>query len=139
MAYTNKADKSANAREYYYANINKRRQQNSEGYYRTVENNPELLLIRSAKSRAKAKGIPCSITKEHIVIPEVCPVLGILLIRAEGKASDQSPTIDQIVPGAGYVPGNVRVISYRANRLKCDATLEEMELILADLRKLQKD
>ena len=139
MAYASKEDKAANGRAYYYANILKRRQQNSEGYYRTVATNPELLLLRSARARAKAKGLPFSITKEHVVIPAVCPVLGFPLARSNGGASDQSPTIDQIVPGAGYTPDNVRVISYRANRLKCDATLEEMELILADFRNLKKD
>lgn len=139
MAYATKEAKAAHGRAYYHANLAKRRQQNSEGYYKTVAARPEALLLRSAKSRAKAKGLPFAITVADISIPLLCPVLGIPLVRAEGIAADQSPTIDQIIPGAGYTPDNVRVISYRANRLKCDATLEEMELILADFRKLKKD
>jgi hypothetical protein len=33
----------------------------------------------------------------------------------------------------GYVKDNVRVISWRANRLKSDATLEELRLLVRDL------
>jgi hypothetical protein len=138
MAYANKEDKAAHSRAYYYANVVKRRQQNAEGYLREVANQPEALLVRSARSRAKLRGVSCTITKEHIRIPDVCPVLGIPLVKASGNASDISPTIDRVIPALGYVPGNVRVISYRANRLKCDSTLEEMELVLADLRKIHK-
>lgn len=43
--------------------------------------------------------------------------------------SDNSPSIDRLVPHKGYVKGNVRVVSNRANRFKQDCTLEEMELI----------
>lgn len=138
MAYANKEDKAAHGRAYYYANIVKRRQQNAEGYLREVSTQPEALLVRMARSRAKVKGVPCTITKEHINIPDVCPVLGVPLVKATGKASDNSPTIDRVIPALGYIPGNVRVISYRANRLKCDSTLGEMELVLADLRKIHK-
>lgn len=35
----------------------------------------------------------------------------------------------------GYVPGNVVVMSYRANRLKNDGTAEEHEIIAAWMRK----
>ena len=138
MAYANKEDKAANGLAYYYANIDKARATRAETYRRTVANNPVALLLRSARSRAKAKGIPFSIGMDDIIIPTTCPVLGIALVRLGGSVTDQSPTVDQIVPGAGYTPGNVRVISFRANRLKCDATLLEMELIVADLRKLKK-
>ena len=37
-----------------------------------------------------------------------------------------SPSLDRIVPDRGYVPGNVRVVSDRANRLKGDRNLEEL-------------
>ena len=43
-----------------------------------------------------------------------------------------SPSLDRIVPELGYVKGNIRVISNRANHLKSDATLEEHRKILLD-------
>lgn len=49
---------------------------------------------------------------------------------------DTQPTIDRIIPALGYVPGNIVVISHRANRMKSDGTAEEHERIAAWLRGL---
>jgi hypothetical protein len=43
--------------------------------------------------------------------------------------NDNAPTLDRINNSCGYVPGNVAVISWRANRIKCDATPEELRRI----------
>lgn len=89
--------------------------------------NPEARLVTAARQRAKAQGLPFDLRKEDILIPLLCPALGIPLRRDHGgKRTDDSPSLDRIVPAAGYVKGNVRVISWRANRLKNDATLEEL-------------
>ena len=40
-----------------------------------------------------------------------------------------SPSIDRIDPEGGYVPGNVVVISWRANQLKLDGNAHELRLI----------
>jgi predicted DNA-binding transcriptional regulator AlpA len=62
-----------------------------------------------------------SISAQSIKIPRVCPALGIPIVLGE-KRSDNSPSLDRIVPEKGYVLGNVRVISDKANRLKADLT-----------------
>ena len=84
----------------------------------------ELRLFNAAKSRAALKDREFSIELSDIVIPKVCPVLGI---------SMDSPSLDRIDSNKGYVKGNVRVISKRANMLKSNATVQEMQLVLADL------
>lgn len=66
-----------------------------------------------------------------IVIPDVCPVLGVKLEKGRESGTDNSPSLDRIVPALGYVPGNIRIISNRANRIKNDSTPEELALILA--------
>lgn len=86
------------------------------------------ILVNTAKARADSRGIPFSITSDDITIPGVCPVLGIP-IKLEDTYTDNVPTIDRIVPSLGYVPGNVAVISNKANRLKSDATSEELRQI----------
>lgn len=94
----------------------------------------------SARYRANAKGIPFTITVEDIVIPECCPVLGMRLVLRTGRGSNNdSPSLDRINPRKGYVPGNVSVISYRANRIKNDASLEELRRITAWLESTLKD
>jgi hypothetical protein len=85
----------------------------------------ERRILQRTKSRAAAKGIPFDLVLEDIVIPEVCPVLGVPLVRGE-KDSDYAPSIDRMDPAKGYVQGNVVIISGRANRIKSNATSTEV-------------
>ena len=78
---------------------------------------------------AKCKGVPFNLTLEDIKVPEFCPILGIPLARSTGSHTDSSPSLDRIDPSLGYVRGNVIVISYRANRIKNDATIPELQKI----------
>jgi hypothetical protein len=82
------------------------------------------------RSRALSKGIECTITEADIIIPERCPVLGIVLQRSTRGFQDASPSVDRIDSTKGYVPGNVHVISARANRLKSDATIAELRALV---------
>lgn len=92
-------------------------------------------MVAGAKCRAKRKGLEFSITEEDIDIPMICPVLGIPLKKNKTSGfHNNSPSLDRIDNNRGYVPGNVRVISNRANMLKCDATIEELEKVLEDMR-----
>ncbi len=90
----------------------------------------------SAKHRAKSSGIEFSLTLSDISIPQKCPVLGIDLRHSprNGKVADNSPTLDRIDPKAGYIPGNIAVISHRANSIKRSATIEELEQIIAYMK-----
>jgi hypothetical protein len=89
----------------------------------------EVKMYRRAKSRAKAKGIPFDIEPDDVVIPTHCPILGIPIDHVKGKpgAFRNSPSLDRIDPSMGYVKGNVWVISMRANAMKGDATVEDMQ------------
>ena len=60
------------------------------------------------------------------IAPEFCPALG---LRLEfGGEIESSPSIDRIDNSQGYVRGNIQVISQKANRIKSDATREELEM-----------
>lgn len=96
----------------------------------------ETVLFHLAKQRAALKGLSFEISKSDIVIPAVCPVLGIPLAVGDRKQHDGSPTLDRIDPSKGYVKGNIAVISHRANRLKNNATLHELEAITDWVRKV---
>lgn len=90
-------------------------------------------MVASARARARELGREFSLTN-HIAIPIRCPVLGIELRHGVGSPTDNSPTLDRIDNDLGYVDGNVAVISRRANRIKSDASLEELEAIVQWLR-----
>ena len=86
---------------------------------------PAKTLLDRARSRAARRGVRFSIGLDHIVIPPSCPALGIPITLGEERSAN-SPSLDRIVPKLGYVPGNVRVISDRANRLKSNRSLSEL-------------
>ncbi|WP_422049716.1 hypothetical protein [Shimia sp.] len=86
-------------------------------------------MVRAAKARAAKAGVPFNITPEDISIPHSCPVLDIPLIVGSGKPTDNSPSLDRVVPALGYVRGNVLVISNRANRIKNNATVAELRQV----------
>lgn len=111
-------------KEAYYAN---RAKESETGYSR--------YFLANTKARAKRKGVPFDLSLEDLVIPECCPVLGMKLVKRLGHFADESPSIDRIVPSLGYTKGNVRIISYRANRIKCHASREDLEKILDYMRK----
>jgi hypothetical protein len=93
-------------------------------------------LFISARKRAKEKGWVFSITIDDIVVPEVCPVFGEpLLPPSLCGPNPMMPSIDRIDASRGYEPGNVQIMSHRANILKNDAKIEELEAVLAFLKR----
>lgn len=88
----------------------------------------EKRLLYSARNRAKKKGQECTITEADIVVPEFCPILGIKMFRVPGQRQHgPSPSLDRVDNTKGYIPGNVRVISYRANTCKNNMTPEQIK------------
>lgn len=96
---------------------------------------PELYLWDSAKRRAEKLGIPFEIEVTDISIPKRCPVLG-MKIRVCHPDQEKSASLDRIIPSLGYVPGNVVVISMKANRLKNNATFEELTALVKWLKRM---
>lgn len=90
---------------------------------------PEMHMLIRARVRAAEKGLPFELTRDDIAIPDRCPVLGIPIGLQPGTPGDASAELDRIDNAKGYVPGNVIVVSRRANRIKNDATIEELHRI----------
>lgn len=116
------------ARAYCAANREKLNKKGRQYYHSNVKRT----MIRHARKRALEGGYPCTVIEADIQIPEFCPLLGIKIITG-GKLTPGSPSLDKIIPALGYVPGNVWVVSHRANALKGDATLGELKLLVANL------
>ena len=101
--------------------------------------NKRYKMLCNIKKRAKTKGFEFNLTLDDIPpIPTICPVLGIPIIVNDGYhgPSDNSPSIDRIDSTKGYVKGNIRIISNRANRIKADATVEELRKVLEDYERI---
>lgn len=98
-------------------------------------NNPERHLWYHAKNRAKRFGLELNIEVSDIIIPDVCPILDIPITKGEGKAHDNSPSLDRIDPRLGYIKGNISVISYKANRYKSDMTIDTLQKLMVYMQK----
>lgn len=86
------------------------------------------MMLANARYRAKQDGVPFNITKEDIAIPERCPVTDVKIGIDVGNkgGGDCSPSLDRLDPSAGYVPGNITVVSNKANRLKSQLSPEQL-------------
>jgi hypothetical protein len=108
---------------------------------RFKENPIKLRLSESwqqTKIRAKRNNIPFSITKEEWIAmypnDGMCPVFKTPFVWGETFDRENSPSFDRIIPELGYIIGNVKVISWRANRIKSNSTLKELELLVSYLQ-----
>ena len=97
---------------------------------------PAQTILERARKRAQRKGIPYTLRRQDITMPDRCPVLGLPLIVGQARSA-ASPSLDRIDPLRGYVPGNVRVISDYANKLKGNRSLEDV-LALARVGSAQR-
>lgn len=110
-----------------YCRTKKKESYSSEKRKEEYKKNLRREIFHAAKTRAKNKNITFTITIEDVIIPTDCPVFGIPLDHSDRL---HAPTLDRIINNLGYIPGNVRVISAKANRLKNNGTIEEFEQIL---------
>lgn len=93
------------------------------------------LAVNRARSRAKKKGWDFDLMARcFLPLPTHCPVFGIELRYSpneehKGPATN-SASLDRVDSGNGYTQDNVRIISHRANSMKADASIEEIEALL---------
>jgi hypothetical protein len=119
-----------NAKEY---NQTWKRQNRARIYAKAKEarmRNPVKYLLFGVRGRAVRFGIECSLTEADLVVPETCPVLGIPLLWGQGPSANNSPSVDRFDNSKAYTKDNIHIISNRANKLKNNATVEEMRAVL---------
>lgn len=109
-------------------------------YQRTYRaKNRFAIRVRSCKARANENNLPFDLTEGYIksIWTDNCPVFGTPLKIEALKGEDHHAQLDKIVPELGYVQGNVVWLSQRANRIKDDATLEDLERLITWLKSKQ--
>jgi len=100
---------------------------------------PKHKIWERTKKRAKQNGEIFDLEISDVPdIPERCPVLGIILVaNTIAGPLDSSPSLDRIVRERGYIRGNIRIVSNRANRLRSDGSAKELKRIAEDATKLE--
>lgn len=93
-------------------------------------------LYAEAKRGAERRGWEFSITVEDIKVPEFCPVFpDIKLQFVSERRADCKPSLDRIDSSKGYIPGNIQVISWKANNIKSNHAAEDLLAVAAFIEK----
>lgn len=100
---------------------------------------PERWLWNQARKRALVKKFEFTIKLEDVVIPECCPIMCVKLEYIPGGYYDYSPSIDRIDSTKGYTKDNIQIISSIANRMKWDATKEQLLTFCKGVLALEKE
>jgi hypothetical protein len=97
-------------------------------------------LISGARVRARRANLACDIVLGDLYpYPSHCSILGIELdYGMKGRRTPTSASIDRINSKLGYTKGNVRIISWRANDVRGDASTEELVAVAADAVKQEE-
>lgn len=96
-----------------------------EAKHKWRENNPKrawaVYVTGGAKTRAALKQVPFDLTSDYVesITTDVCPVFGTpFTFIGNKKIGTDSASLDRLNPAAGYVIGNVVVVSVKANMIK---------------------
>lgn len=108
-----------------------RRLINNDKYAKTwKKKNWEATVLINVRLRAKREQLDYDLTSSDIIIPSRCPILGIPIIKGGRPLCASNPSIDRKDPSKGYTKDNIWIISWRANRLKSDGTLQEFQYLV---------
>lgn len=115
-----------------HKNSEDRRKFQKARYERYKENNPFKHKCMRAKSRAQSLGVPFDLTPEYLELlwTGVCPVLGLEIELTGDRVDELIAELDRFIPEKGYIKGNVQFLSRRANRMKGNFTISELEKLL---------
>lgn len=88
--------------------------------------------LHNAKSRSIRENVPFDLTLQDLIeiATDECPIFHTPFVwgasgLGKGKTRPDSPTLDRILPELGYIKSNVAFLSYRANRIKDNGTMQE--------------
>lgn len=129
----NKEKINIKRREYYQ--IPEHREHRTDKRREWNDNNRVKMMLHRSKTRAKKHNLEFDLVLEDIQIPQLCPILGIKMEFATAKASENSPSIDRIDNTKGYTKDNIIICSWKANRLKNDFVLEDLEKMYLWMKK----
>ena len=101
-------------------------------YLKRKNKNPLHTYWIAKRSECKQKGISFNLTEDYLkdIWTNSCPVFGTPMVIGTGSRGDgYNSHLDRIDPEKGYVIGNVAWISGRANRIKYNASAEDLRKI----------
>jgi hypothetical protein len=89
-------------------------------------------LLVQTRGRCARGGILFSLAQDDVELPDTCPITKRALLYVSDRRDNDGPSLDRIIPALGYVRGNVRILSRRANRIRQDCLDPDIFRALAD-------
>ena len=124
-------------REEYRQGYKIKHNENNRAYYRRRAEdytiNPSIYLYTIARKRAIKYGVEFTISEDDIKVPEYCPITEVKLevfVNTAKQSYLYAASLDRIDNNKGYIPGNVRVISRKANMMKRELTIHLAERLI---------
>lgn len=103
-----------------------------------LNDNQDYRLYQLTKSKCKKHGIEFNLDLADFKIPDTCKYLGVKLTNIMGTGRvPTNASIDRIDNTKGYIKGNIQIISDLANRMKQDATLDQLETFAINILKMK--
>lgn len=100
-------------------------------------------IMYSVKKRAETKGLPFDLDHKYLcaIAPNKCPIFRTDLTwgYGGGNVTNNSPSLDRIIPELGYVKGNVAWVSLKANMIKSSADEKDLYAVADWLHKKRKE
>ena len=99
-------------------------------------------MMKNSRSRAKELGLSFDLTKDFLrrQLGNHCPVFNLPYYLGNGKQGGKThpltPSLDRFDNTKGYTQDNVFIISWRANAVKSNASIEELESVLNYMKRL---
>lgn len=103
---------------------------NSDSSKNRYKASPYEMKVAGSKAMAKIRNLEHTITADDIEWGDVCPVYGIPIDYNADKYSNNAPQLDRVDNSKGYIKGNVKVISRKANVDKRDLSIDEVRKLL---------
>lgn len=97
------------------------------------------IMVMRARERARTNNLECDLDESDIVLPEVCPLLGVPFIYGDANNKWYTYSLDRIDSTKGYTKDNVQVITYLANTMKNKASKKELITFAKNIIKLLGD
>lgn len=94
----------------------------------------KFMTLRQIKVRANRRGYESDLEIEDLpILTDACPVLGVKYKKGKGRLCDASPSIDRFNSNLPYLKkykGNLSYMSHKANRIKNNGTLQDLERVV---------
>jgi len=117
----------------------------NSGFMKRYRKNPYHQLFHNFKKRASFAKVPFELSKEDMReifenSGETCPVFKFKYVKDANKNNrDYAPSLDRIDPKKGYTKENTIVVSMLANRIKTDASIEQIGKVYKFYKMLLKN